>query len=186
VSLAQDFDRYFYFTWNYNIPLSNTNWIGESSPKGLKMGYRKLLTDRISAGFDFTWSVYDQYEPTTTFVSDDGALTTDYFKYLYNYGLTINGQYFLPVNSTNILPYVGIGVGAAYNRYTMYYNIYADDDNAWGFLARPEVGVLFTFGRKVGATIGAHYDYSTAKSEYFALDNFNNYGFNVGLIFTSY
>lgn len=183
---AQDFDRYFYVTWNYNTPLSDTEWIGDPSIEGLKMGYRKLITDRIAAGVDFTWSVYDQYEPTTTFVSDDGAITTDYFKYIYNYGITANGQYFLPVNSMNILPFVGIGVGAVYNRYAMYYNIYTDEDTAWGFIARPEVGVLFTFSKKVGATVAAHYDYSTAKSDYFELSNFSHYGFNVGLVFTSY
>ena len=183
---AQDFDRYFYVTWNYNTPLSDTEWIGDPSIEGLKMGYRKLITDRIAAGVDFTWSVYDQYEPTTTFVSNDGAITTDYFKYVYNYGITATGQYFLPVNSMNILPYVGIGVGAAYNRYAMYYNIYTDEDTSWGFLARPEVGVLFTFSKKVGATVAAHYDYSTAKSDYFELSNFSHYGFNVGLVFTSY
>ncbi|HEX5171823.1 MAG TPA: outer membrane beta-barrel protein [Cyclobacteriaceae bacterium] len=183
---AQDFDRYFYVSWNYNTPLSDTNWIGNSSATGLKLGYRKIITDRISAGVDFTWSYYDQYEPPTTFVSESGAIHTDYFKYIYNYGITVNGQYFLPVNNTNILPFVGLGLGAAYNRYTLYYNIYTDDDTSWGFLARPEVGVLFTFSKKVGAIVGAHYDYSTAKSDYFELSNFSNFGFNVGLVFTSY
>ncbi len=186
VALAQDFDRYFYVSWDYNIPLTNTNWVGDPSARGYKLGYRKFISQRFLVGLDFSQSVYDQYEPPTTFVSGDGAITTDYFKYIYSYGITLNGQYFLPVGNSKILPYVGLGVGAAFNRYAMYYNIYTEDDSSWGFLGRPEVGVLFAFSGKVGATVSAHYDYTTARSDYFDLSNFNHYGFNVGIVFMSY
>jgi hypothetical protein len=90
------------------------------------------------------------------------------------------------VNNQKVLPFIGLGVGAGFNRYALYYNFYAEDDSNWGFRARPEIGVLFAFGGKVGATVGAHYDYTTAKSDYFNLSDFNHYGFNVGIVLMSY
>jgi len=186
VVAAQDFDKYFYASWNYKTPLSDTNWLGDASAKGLKLGYRKIITDRFSVGFDYTWSAYEEYKPTATFVTENSAITTDYFNDLYSYGLTLNGQYFLPVNSTRVLPFVGIGLGATLNRYAQNYNIYTDDDSSWGFLARPEVGVLLAFGGKVGIIAGAHYDYTTASSDFFELSDFSAYGFNLGLVLMSY
>lgn len=185
-AMGQDFDKYFYASWNYKTPLSDTNWLGDPSASGVKFGYRKIINDRFSAGFDFTWSAYEEYKPTATFVTDDGAITTDYFNDLYSYGLTLNGQYFLPVNSSRVLPFIGIGVGAGLNRYAQYYNIYTETDSSWGFLARPEVGVLFAFGGKVGIIAGAHYDYTTAKSDFFELSDFSAYGFNLGIVLMSY
>ncbi|HEY8513641.1 MAG TPA: hypothetical protein VIL31_16895 [Cyclobacteriaceae bacterium] len=184
--VAQDFDRYFYFTWMPSMPLSNTDWIDESTGKGVRFGYRKLISDKFAAGIDYTWATYDQYYPTTTFVDGTRTITTDYFNYVYSYGLTVSGQYFMPFSTERVMPFVGLGLGAQLNRYFQYYNIYTDDDQVWGFLGRPEVGVLFPFGGKWGATVAAHYTFSTAKSEYFGYDGFNSIGFNVGVVMMSY
>jgi hypothetical protein len=185
-SWAQDFDRYFSISWDVNKPLTNTRWIDETSAVGFKIGYHKLLNDRFSLGIDFSEAVYHHYEPTTTFITDDGALTTDYFNYLYSYGIVANGKYFLPTQSRRLMPYVGLGAGVALNRFVQYYNIYTDGEDSWGFLARPEAGVLVTFGGRVGIIASAHYDYSTAGSDYYDYSGFTNYGVNLGIVIMSY
>ena len=186
-ALAQDFDRYFSLSWEYNAPLANTSdWIGNASATGARLTYKKMINDRFAAGVDFTWNVFDEYEPTQTFENGSGAITTDYFKYTYGYGFAASGQYFLPFSTTKVMPYVGLGLGAALNRYTLYYNVYSEGDDSWGFLARPEIGVMFPFGGKVGAQIGVRYDFSTADSEYFELDKPSNLAVNVGLVLMSY
>lgn len=186
-TFAQDFDRLLYVSWDVNKPLANTgDWIENNSRAGLRIGYRKFINERFTVGGDVSWAYYKQYEPQTTFVNPDGAITTDYFKYTYSYSLTLNGQYFLPVKSEHILPFAGVGLGAVLNRDKMYYNVYVESDDSWGFLARPEVGVLIPFSRKIGLIAAAHYDFTTAKSDYFNLSSASNLGVNVGLIFTSY
>lgn len=184
--VAQDFDRYFSIGWNANKPLSNTSWIEEGSARGLKLTYRKLLNDRFAVGMDFSWAVYDEYQPTVTIEHSGGAITSDYFKYMYHYGLTLSGQYFLPVESRKLMPYAGLGLGVAYNRYTLFYNFYSESEEKYGFLGRPEIGVLFPFGGRVGANLSAHYDFSTAASDYFGYSNFSNVGFSLGIVFMSY
>jgi Outer membrane protein beta-barrel domain len=183
---AQDFDRYFSLSWQGSIPLSNTSWIDKSSGKGLRIGYRKMINNKFAAGFDYTWATYDQYFPPTTFESGNSAIHTDYFNYVYSYAITLSGQYFVPLQTKKIMPFAGLGAGASMNRYVQYYNIYKENDSSWGFIARPEIGVLFPFGGKWGATVSGNYNFSTAKSDYFGYDNFNYFGVNVGVVIMSY
>ena len=64
------------------------------------------------------------------------------------------------------------------------YNIYTEEENSWGFLARPEAGILVRIGtrRKLGLMAAVHYDFSTSKSVNYGYDNFMNAGFQVGIM----
>ena len=187
VAFAQDFDNILVVSWDANKPLSNTGWINSWSARGVKAGFKKIINDNFMAGADINWATYDQYQPTITMERTNGAFTTDYFKYVYSYGLTVNGQYLLPgTNRDHFMPYAGIGLGATYNSFNRYYNVYQDKEDSWGFLVRPEVGAIFPFSGKVGAIVGVHYDFSTSRSSYFNYNNFSNLGVQVGLAFLSY
>jgi hypothetical protein len=182
--------NYFYLNWDYNIPLSNTDWLESASSSGGKLGYRAFIGDgKFSAGLDLNWTTYDQYEPTETFPQPGGAITTDYFKYIYNYGAVASGQYYFPVGETKrFFPYAGLGLGANYNEYVIYYNIYQDAYKAWGFLARPEAGILVRFGtrRSLGIMAAVHYDYSTNSLDEFDYSNFSSVGFQLGIMVMSW
>ena len=178
---------YFYINWDYNIPLSNTSWIEEHSGYGGKVGYRFILARRpLSVGVDFNWTTFYQYEPTQTIQHANGALTTDYYRFLYTYGVTASAQYYFPLRDKEVLfPYAGLGLGANYNDYTLYYNIYENSEANWGLLARPEAGVLLRFGerRSFGLMAAVHYDWSSNRSDRFKYNNFSMVGFQVGLMF---
>jgi hypothetical protein len=185
--LAQE--KYFYISLDLAKPMSNTSWIGDFSTRGFHAGYRAFITPKFSAGLDVSSNTFDQYHPAETVQQTNGALTTDYFKYAYSYAVTASGQYYFTVgDGERFLPYAGIGLGANHNEYTKYYNIYTDTEKTWGFLARPEAGLLVKFGprRSVGAIAAVHYDFSTSKSVKFDYSNFSHAGFKVGLIFLSY
>jgi hypothetical protein len=178
--------KYFYLSVDYNAPMSNKNWISKGSAQGIRLGYRTFITDRVSAGLDLGSSAVHEYKPTTTIENSSGAITTDYFNYVYTYSAVVSGQYnFLVGDGDLVFPYAGLGLGANYNEYTQFYNIYNDSNKAFGFLARPEAGVLVRFGtrRSMGVMAAVHYDYSTNKSEDFGYKNFTAVGFNVGLMF---
>jgi hypothetical protein len=183
-SLAQQ--NYFYLAWDYNIPMSNKNWLDSGSPNGGAAGYRFFISDeQLSVGLDINWATYDQYESTQTFQQTSGAITTDYFKYIYNYGAVVSGQYYFPAGDSELFfPYAGLGLGASLNEYTLYYNIYTDSYRNWGFLARPEAGVVVKFGkyRSLGAIAAVHYDYSTNKQAQFNYSNFSALGFKIGIV----
>ena len=179
-------EKYFYATLDVTTPLSNKDWIESGSARGFRVGYRGFINDKFSAGIDVGSATYDQYKPTETVELPTGAITTDYFNYLYTYSAVISGQYNFAVGDREIFfPYAGIGVGANYNEYVKFYNIYDDRENAWGFLARPEAGILVKFGqrRSIGAMAAVHFDYSTNRSEMFGYNNFHAAGFQIGLMF---
>lgn len=186
VAYAQD--NYFYVNWDVNFPLANKDWIGASSTRGAKLGFRKFIgPDRkFSAGVDINWAYYQEYKPTETFQQPGGgAITTDYFNDIFQVGFAASGQYYFPVgNGDRLFPYAGIGLGAGKNSYTVSYNIYSEEESSWGFLARPEAGVLVRIGerRKLGLMAAAHYDFSTCKSVSHGYDNFMNAGFQVGIM----
>lgn len=184
---GQDFDKIVYFSWDVNKPLSNTEWVGETSARGIKAGYRRLFNDTFMAGVDLSWATYDEYKPTTTFEYSNGALTTDYFNYIYSYRVTISGDYILPVNTKDrLLPFIGFGIGAALNSYATYYNIYRDRENTWGFLLSPRAGAVFPFSNKIGLLGAIHYDFSTNKAESLGYDNFSSIGVQIGITLLSY
>jgi len=177
--------KYFYVSLDVNKPLSNTAWIEDVTARGFRAGYRVFITPRISAGLDLGAATYDQYVPTETRQSENGAVTTDYFNYVYNYNATLSGQYNFKIgDGEQIFPYAGLGVGANHNEYFLYYNIYSESERRWGFLVRPEAGVLVKFSkyRSIGAIASVHYNYSTNSSRRYGYDNFNSLAFQVGLI----
>jgi hypothetical protein len=182
-AMAQD--DYFYVSLDVNKPMTNTDWVGDMSARGIKAGFRKNIAEQFSAGLDFSSAAFDRYNPRETFQNTGGAITTDYFNYLYSYAATGVAQYTFKVGDGNsVLPYVGLGLGAKYNEYVVYYNIYTDRDKSWGFLARPEAGIVLQ-RRNIGAIAAVHYDFSTNASEMFEYNNFSAIGFQVGIVFFS-
>jgi hypothetical protein len=177
--------KYFYINLDFNTPLSNTSWLGATSTRGVKGGYRHFITRSFSAGVDLSWASYNEYFPRQTFENSTGAVTTDYFNYLTSISVVASAQYNFKLKSEIVYPYVGIGLGAMSNEYTTYYNVYTNQESSWGFLSRPEAGVLIRFSKRraIGAMAAVHYDYSTNQSENGGYSNFSAVGFQVGVMF---
>ncbi|HEX8039422.1 MAG TPA: hypothetical protein VF490_09725 [Chryseosolibacter sp.] len=181
--------KYIYLALDMNKPLSNTEWISGVSIAGGKLGYRGFIRPNFSAGVDIGWSSFDQYEPTVTKQNPTGAITSDYFHYIYNYSGVVSGQYYFKTEDEDrFFPYAGLGLGANTNEYVLYYNIYQDSQRSWGFLARPEAGVLFRFNERgsLGVMAAIHFDYSTNRSDKFNYNNFSSLGLQVGLMSMSF
>ena len=181
--------KYIYLNLDVNKPLSNTQWISGVSIAGGKIGYRGFIRPNFSAGLDLGWSNYDAYEPTNTKQTGSGAITSDYFHYIYNYSGVVSGQYYFKTEDEDrFFPYAGLGLGANTNEYVLYYNIYKDTQRSWGFLARPEAGILYRFTKRgsLGIMAAVHFDYSTNQSDKFNYSNFSALGFQIGLMSMSF
>ena len=183
--LATAQEKYIYLNLDVLKPTSNTAWIEDVTMAAGKIGYRGFIRPNFSAGLDLGWANYDQYKPPVTKENATGAVTTDYFNYIYSYTGVVSGQYyFKDEDEDRFFPYAGLGLGAATNEYVLYYNIYEDTERSWGFLARPEIGLLFRFTERgsVGIMAAIHYDYATNKSEKFNYNNFSALGFQIGIM----
>jgi opacity protein-like surface antigen len=178
------YENFFLLSLDINRPVSNTNLVNGTSARGVKVGFRQLLNDHFLAGVDFNSSSYNGYQPRQTYATSTGAFTSDFYNYAYVYGLTLAGDYLFAPDK-KFQPYVGFGMGASYINYTIYYNVFSDEQKKWGVLLRPEAGVLLRFGKysSWGVQGGLHFDFSTARSKDYGYNNFSNVGAQIGLVF---
>jgi hypothetical protein len=180
---AQYYDKLFFIGWTVNSPLANQEFAGEPTARGARFGYREMFREKATIGIDVTLATYDQYIPRQTYYSPGTAFTTDFTHLVNTYGATVSGEY-LFFQERRLMPYAGLGVGAAYNNYKIFYNVYSSSDGAFGFLVRPRAGAWFRFRERGSWGINAslHLEYSTAKSEEMGYKYFLNPGFEIGLV----
>lgn len=193
---TNDFTKYISFSWDFNRPLSNTQFINAPSSTGIRLSYRKRLNDidNLWAGFDFGVVSYSQYFPYQTYSSSTSATSSDFYNYATAYSLTCSVDYFFLPAEKKIAPFAGLSFGAAAANFTQYYNVNKASDSGWGLQLRSELGVLASFKTNAAWKIKAavHYDYASnasafAKNNFLLVrgsgyKNFINAGFQVGIV----
>jgi hypothetical protein len=188
---SRDFDTYYFFSWDNNTPLSNQNFISQVSNLGTRFGMRKRLNsvDRLWVGGEVGWSVYKDHIPFTTYQYGNTSIAAEVFNYSYNYSITANVDYFFFSMDKNIVPYAGVGIGLAYDKFAQYYNIYSNSVNSYGLQLRPEIGVLLGFKENSSwrIKVAGHFDYASnsgnlVNNNFITPGNDNYKGFlNMGL-----
>lgn len=176
---AQTYSKYFAVALDVNKPIVNQEFINNFSRDSYKLVYREFISERFTVGGELGMATFSDYIPPYVYVQDNTSIYTDIYSYVYNYTIALSGEYFF-VTDKLVMPYAGFGLGAAYNQFTMYYNVFQQQDNRWGAMIRPHAGAIFRFGKNSnwGVMSNVHLDYSTTKSE----DTDYNKGFaNVGL-----
>lgn len=169
------------FGLNILVP-TYTEFVGNTSA-GLRVGYSRFKTDTFGWGFEAAYNTLNDYVPRQTYEYPGGAITTDVYNYMYHLTFLINGQYYYKATS-RLVPYASVGAGVALTEYTLYYNVYSESENAVGFLARPEAGILFRFKEygSLGLKTAISFEYATNKSKAYELDNFSGMAFQVGFV----
>ncbi len=186
-SNSGDYSKFFFASWDGNNPMSNSSFINNFSSLGTRFGFRKRINDvdNIWIGGDFGEAVYHQHFPYQTYAtSSTQSVSTDLYNYSYNYGVTVNIDYFFFPMEKIINPYVGIGIGAAYDKFAEYYNINSSAGDSWGLLIRPEAGILVGFKQNSPWRVKAavHYDYASNTNSSFGYKNFINTGLQIGIV----
>lgn len=184
-SLQAQFSKYYAAGFDFNMPIVNREFIDNFSQQSYKLVYREFVNDRLTVGGELGMATYNDYIPPYVYQQDNLSIYTDIFSYVYNYTLTVSGEYFFTTEKI-AMPYAGFGIGAAYNQFTMYYNVYQQQDKRWGALIRPHAGVIVRFSKNSnwGVMTDLHLDYATTKSQDTDYNNgFANVGLQVGLVY---
>jgi hypothetical protein len=184
---GQYYDKLYLVNWSVNQPLSNRDFVSKTSFRGVRVGYRELINEKVAAGIDLNAYSYKGYEDRQTYVSNGGAITTDFFKYVTSYGATFVVEYYF-LTESKIMPYAGLGIGAAHNKFDVFYNLYSTTQGSWGFLARPQVGAWMKLGQKSSWALhgSIQADIATTKSTDFDYHNFNTLGLQIGFVYTDW
>jgi hypothetical protein len=185
---AQYFSKYFGAALDVNKPIVNTEFIGATSTRGMKIMYREFINDRLTVGGEATLATFKDYLAPAVYTSSSNPNTsiyTDIYPFVYSYTLTFAGEYFFTTEK-GVMPFAGFGLGAAHNQFTMYYNVYQQEDKRWGAIIRPHAGVIVRFGKESnwGLMAAAHLGYATTKSTDTDYNNgFATIGIQLGLVF---
>src|SRR6187402_459685 len=135
--------------WEVGIP--SNDFISGESYSGGKIEYQRMIKPQLSVGISGSWNSFQEYVPKSTYQKPDGsgAITSDIVRELYSLPLTLNLKYYLKAGD-KLQPYVGIGLGGQYSAQAIYFNIWGIEDNNWGFVARPELGLTYAFNHNLG------------------------------------
>jgi len=179
---AQIAESAFHVDWTIFKPF-NSEYIDNVSTQGVRIGFTRFLNDRWGVGFEGGYSILNDYVPRDTYEFQGGAITTDFFNYMYYFAALANVQYYFKTSGL-LIPYASLGIGGAYTDYTVYYNVYSDSDTRGSFVFRPEAGALYRFSKfsSLGLKAAVGYEYATNKSEAFEIKNFSAMSFQVGIV----
>lgn len=178
------YDKFFGAGPVVSNPLSNRDFIDKVAVRGIRFFYRELINDRVSAGFDFSYVSYSDYIPPRVYNNGLQSVYTDLYNNVDQYAVTVSGEYnFRP--EAMVMPYAGLGGGAGYSIFNLYYNIYSDSDRKWSGLIRPYGGAMLRFGSKSSwaffSTISL--DHAFVKVPDYDYNGFSSLNIQAGLVF---
>jgi len=169
------------FNWQIATPLS-TNYLKETSLAGGNFEYRRLIKPNLSVGIGFSWNSFEQYIEPKVYDRPDGSrqIYTDFVHQVYTLPMYLNAHYYFK-SGDKLKPYAGIGLGAQYSEQSAYYNIFVTEEDNWGFVARPEAGLLFKLSNYFGIHGNVGFSYATNKNESLKIDELKHVYYNVGI-----
>ena len=167
--------------WQIATPLS-TNYLKETSLAGGNFEYRRLIKPNMSVGIGFSWNSFEQYIPPKVYDRPDGSrqIYTDFVHQVYTLPMYLNAHYYFG-GGDKLKPYAGIGLGAQYSEQSAYYNIFVTEEDNWGFVARPEAGLLFRLSNYFGLHANVGFSYATNKNESLKIDELKHVYYNIGI-----
>jgi outer membrane protein W len=172
----------FFVGYEVAIP-TTTDYLSETSWAGFRIDYRHMVTPNVSVGIAMSFNTFDEYFSKQTYQRADGsgAITSDMIRQIYTTPITATVHYYF--NGSKIRPYVGLGLGTQYSEQNAYFNIYAVGVNNWGFVARPEAGILGKFNENLSGYVSVAYNYGTNQNDTFNVDNISYVPITIGLVF---
>lgn len=171
-----------FVSYQVAIP-TTTDYLSETSWSGFGVDFRHMVTPNVSIGLAMSFNTFDEYFPKQTYQRPDGsgAVTSDMIRQVYTTPMTATVHYYF--NGNKIRPYVGLGLGAQYSEQNAYFNIYAVGISNWGFVARPEIGVMGKFNDLISGFVSVAYNYGTNQNDTFNVDNISYIPISVGVVF---
>ena len=88
---AQLYSSALHVGWNTLKPLSDTDFIDKTSSAGIRLGFTKLMNDKLGVGLEGSYNTMHEYVPRQTYDFPGGAITTDIYNYHYYFTIMANG-----------------------------------------------------------------------------------------------
>ncbi|MCH7963802.1 MAG: hypothetical protein IH852_07675 [Bacteroidetes bacterium] len=133
-------------TYSISIPTGNTsNFISNTSFKGLSIDLRKFFSHNASIGFLVGWSTFEE-ETNKTISTFVGDVSGEQNRLINSFPVMITTDYYFG-EGREFRPFIGIGVGMYYFYHQLEHILELADDNLesskWHFGVAPEAGFVY-------------------------------------------
>lgn len=177
---------YYSLNWNISVPIGDFNqWIAPASFFGFSATGRYFLVDGFGLGWHLGYNNYYEKDNYETYYFDGGAISAAHYNYTYMVPFKMDIFYHYKPASL-ISPYISLGIGGNYQENHLLIQDMDFYENTWNFILNPEVGTVIRFdkGSSWGVRLGVGYLFTTAKSDFADLKNFQSVNFMIGIVYT--
>jgi len=171
-------------TYSISIPTGNTSdFISNTSFKGLSIDLRKFFSHNASIGFLLGWSAFEE-ETNRTISTYVGDVSGGQSRLINAFPVMITTDYYFG-EGREFRPFVGIGVGMYYFYQQLEQLEENLESNKWHFGVAPEAGFVYLL-ESVYAFFNVRYNYAfSAENEITKISTPQSYlTFNIGFAFT--
>ena len=179
-STGMAFGQYHGGLWTYTYDIAfgtgeTSDFIGQTSFRGMSITGQSFISEHISLGGQFTWNTFyeklDNELAEFDFIDDDedrvtGALYGTQFRYINSFPLLVTAKYFNknPVFE-NFSVFGGLGAGTTIIKRRLEIGIFSADETKWHFTLAPEAGLVYGLGEGFKFFLSGQYFYSFKTSE---------------------
>lgn len=175
-------------TYSISIPTGNTSdFISNTSFKGLSIDLRKFISRNASIGFLVGWSTFEE-ETNETISTSVGDVSGEQNRLINSFPVMITTDYYFG-EGREFRPFIGIGVGMYYFYHQLEHTLELTDDNLesskWHFGVAPEGGFVYLL-ESVYLFVNVRYNYAfSVENEITKISTSQSYlTFNIGFAFT--
>jgi outer membrane protein W len=179
-------------TYSISIPTGNTSdFISNTSFKGLSIDLRKFFSHNASIGFLVGWSTFEE-ETNEAISTSIGTVTGEQSRLINSFPVMITTHYYFG-EGREFRPFIGIGVGMYYFYHQLEHKLGNTlestdsnlESNKWHFGVAPEAGFVYLL-ESVYAFFNVRYNYAfSAENEFTKISTSQSYlTFNIGFAFT--
>jgi len=171
-------------TYSISIPTGNTSdFISETSFKGLSIDLRKFFSYNASIGFLVGWSAFEE-ETNNTIPTYIGDVTGEQSRLINSFPVMITTDYYFG-EGREFRPFIGIGVGMYYFYHQLEQVEQNLESSKWHFGIAPEAGFVYLL-ESIYAFVNVRYNYAfSTENEITKISTSQSYlTFNIGFAFT--
>jgi outer membrane protein W len=154
----------FLVNWEIAGPIGSfDDYIDNTSLRGGSIEFRSFISDNVSLGLSFSWNRFEQTFDLVTAPINNGTASGPVFRYADMFGVRGLAHYYL--TQGQLQPYLGFGIGGAWNYSYQQVSDVADSQENFNFIVDPEVGLLYWLakgGTTAALNLAFRYTYTTA------------------------
>ena len=134
------------------------DYIPAASFRGFTIDYRKFVNSNVGVGVDLGWNVFYDELPPSEYTNNKRTFYGKQWRYSNHFPMLVAADYYFNP-SEMIVPFAGLGVGTMYSLQNTDMGQYTFEKDAWHFVLRPEIGLVFNAASGVGFKISSKYYY---------------------------